>query len=311
MALLNVLTNVRIWVALGIVCALAIGPLGPLTPTLVIAVLMVQMTFSMEGCSFRRADFSDNKRAIVLTTAVCLVVGGGSCILFGLLFKASNPEVWQGWALLAAMPCAVSSVAISLFCRGDNKSSIICLTVIYLLALVTTPVLSFLFLGDAVSPLQVFKYLVLFIAIPLLVNIPLGKMNIDRKFRVSVINVMIFLLILLSLGYNRGYVFGDPWMVALILACNAVRIFGISFAILFVSKRYGLDRSKTLICLPLSIWRNSGLAMSLAMVLLLDAPEAVLPAVTAIVVEMVWFAVIIDHINKRWPAEGAADASVG
>ncbi|MDR3205952.1 MAG: Na+-dependent transporter [Candidatus Methanoplasma sp.] len=311
MALLNILTNVRIWVALGIVCALAIGPLGPQTPTLVIAVLIVQMTFSMEGVSFRKADFIDNRQIVLISTAICLVVGAGSCLLFGLLFKSSNPEVWQGWALLAAMPCAVSSVALSLFCRGNGKASIICLTTIYLLALATTPILSFFLLGDAVSPLQVFKYLILFIAVPLLINIPLGKVKIDRRFRVSVINIMIFFLILLSLGYNRGYVLGDPWTVMLILACNAVRIFGLGFAVLFISKRYGFDRSKALICLPVSVWRNSGLAMSLSMVLLLDAPEAVLPAVTSIVVEMVWFAVIIDHVNKRWPAEDAVGASVG
>ncbi|MDR0523699.1 MAG: Na+-dependent transporter [Candidatus Methanoplasma sp.] len=303
MALAEVFANVRIWVALGIACGLIFGSLGPETPTMVIAVLMVQMVLSMDGVSFKRADLKGRGRDVAAAVLVCYAAGGGMCVLCGLLFLGDAP-IWKGWALMAAMPCAVSSITISLFARGNLRLSILSMTAVYLLSLATAPLVTLALIGDAVSPLQIFKYVVLFIAVPLALNVPIGRANIDRRVKVSIINVMIFLLIMLSLGHNRGYVLSEPGAVLAMFALNIARIFGATLLMVRVFKKRGTDRSRGIIYVSMAVWRNSGLAMSLCMVLLADASEAVIPAMTAIVAEMIWFAVIIDYLNKRWPADG-------
>jgi BASS family bile acid:Na+ symporter len=304
MALLGVLTNIRNWVIVGIVCALLIGSWGPDTPTYVLIVLMVQMTLSMDGVTLKPKDIKEYRKTILYSILVVYGVGAGLTLLSGLFFFNSYPEVWQGWAILATVPCAVSSVTmVSLYARGNLKSGIMCVAVTYILSLATAPLISFVLIGDAVSPLEIFKYVVLFLAVPMLINIPLGKVEIDKRIKTITINVMLFLMIVFSLGYNREYIFNEPTLVTLVIIVNIIRIFGASFMMIFLFKKYGKSRDNCIVYIAMGVWRNSGLAMSLCLILLTDSPGAVIPCVVAMVIEMVWFAVVIEYLNKRWPVE--------
>jgi BASS family bile acid:Na+ symporter len=306
MALMGVLMNIRNWVAVGIILALLLGSFGPNTPTLVLIVLMVQMTLSMDGVTLKKADLKEYKRTILYSILVVYGLGSGLTLLSGLFFFSSYPEIWQGWAVLATVPCAVSSVTmVSLYARGNLRAGIICVAVTYILSLATAPLISFILIGNAVSPLEIFKYVVLFLAIPMLANIPLGKIKIDKRIRTITINIMLFLMILFSLGYNREYIFNEPGIVTLVIVANVIRIFGASFLMIFLFRKYGMNRSNSIVYIAMTVWRNSGLAMSLCLILLTDSPGAVLPCVIAMVVEMIWFAAVTEYLNRRWPAENA------
>src|SRR5215471_16516507 len=113
MAAMSILSNVRVWVLVGIICALIIGPIGDFTSTLIIFVLIVQMTFSMDGLSFNIKSLKENKGPIFYSMIACFGISTVLTLLLGSFFITGNPQIWNGWVVLAAVPCAVSVVTMS------------------------------------------------------------------------------------------------------------------------------------------------------------------------------------------------------
>lgn len=301
MALLNVLVNVRYWILAGVICAFLIGSVGDIASTLLIVVLIIQMSLSMEGLTLRTKDISDNSKGIILSLVSCFVISSGSALLMGLFFKSAYPDIWSGWVMLAATPCAVSVITFALYLKGDIKLSILATTVIYFCALIFTPLMTYIFAGDAVNPLQILKYVVLFIVIPLVATYPLKRLHLNRDVKVIGINMMMFTMVLLSVGFNRDYFFSEPTIVAYIALASFVRIFIVSLVMFYIMKRAEVQRDKAFVYLGMAVWKNSGLASTLCILLLADAPEAVLPCVISLLVETIWFGLLSGYFNKKWP----------
>ncbi|MDD2626217.1 MAG: Na+-dependent transporter [Candidatus Methanomethylophilus sp.] len=301
MPLKNVLMDLRIWVLAAVVVAFAVGSLGSVVSTLVIVVLMLQMIAAMEGLSFHRADFAKDKKPIFWSFFACFGICTGLTLAVGLLFMGPYPDVWKGWVMLAAVPSAVSVLTVALFMRGDMVMAVLSMTVIYLISLGLTPLLTTMLIGDAISPLEIFKYVLLFIAVPLLANIPLKRFKINRDAKVVFINFMMFMLIVLSVGKNRDYMLGDPLLVGLIVVACLFRTFAVSLIMLRVMKRHGAKRDNAVVYMGFAVWKNSGLATTMCLVLLADSPGAVLPCVISLLIESVWFAIMSGHLQKVWP----------
>ena len=301
MAMMNVLTDIRYWVAAAIVVAMLVGSLGEIVSDLVILVLMLQMIAAMHGLSFHRKDFKADAKPIFWSFVSCFGICTIITLLIGALFIPSNENLWYGWVMLAAVPSGVSVITLSLMMRGNRVMSVLALTVTYLIALGLTPLITTVFIGDAVSPLEIFKYVLLFIAVPLLVNVPLKKVRINRNAKVVFINIMMFLLMVFSIGNNRDFIFGEPDVVVLILLACVVRTFGVSLVMIHILKRRGADRDNSVVYMGFAVWKNSGLATTMCLVLLSGIPEASLPCVLSLLMESVWFAVMTGYIKKRWP----------
>ncbi len=301
MALLNVLTDVRCWIASGVVCALLLGSAGEVTSTLLIAVLMVQMSLSMEGLTLHRDDVRENSRGILLATLSCLAVSTVSALLMGLLFKQAHPDVWKGWALLASAPCAVSVITFTLYHKGDMKLSVLSSVVIYLCALVFTPAMTLLFTGGAVNPLQVLKYVILFIAVPLAATYPLRKLRLGRSAKLIGINMMMFAMVTLAVGFNRDSFIAEPVLVLYIALASFVRIFLLSLVMFRLMQRAAVDRGRAVVYLGMAVWKNSGLAATLCILLLSSAPAALLPCVVSLLMETLWFGAMGGYFGRRWP----------
>ncbi len=303
MALLNILTNVRYWIVLGVVLAFLVGSWGPSTSILVIIILMIQMTLSMDGLTLRKSDLIENKKPILWSVLSALVISSASALAVGALFITAYPDIWKGWVMLASVPAAVSVITVALYMKGNMIMTVLSTTVIYIIALLFTPLLTYLFIGNAISPLEIFKYVLLFIAVPILATIPLKKVKINRNVKVIVINAMMFLLILLSVGFNKNYIFGEPMVVLYVAIASFVRIFVVSFVMVRILKKTGCSRDNGVIYVAFAVWKNSGLATTLCLVLLTDAAEAVIPCVISLLIETLWFAVMASYINRLWPEE--------
>ena len=303
MALLNILTNVRYWIVLGVVLAFLIGSWGPSTSILVIIILMIQMTLSMDGLSLRKSDLIENKKPIIWSVVASMVICSASALAVGAFFITAYPDIWKGWVMLASVPAAVSVITVALYMKGNMVMTVLSTTVIYLIALLFTPLLTYVFIGNAISPLEIFKYVLLFIAVPILATIPLKKVKINRNVKLIVINAMMFLLILLSVGFNKNYIFGEPMVVLYVVIASFVRIFIVSFVMVHLLKKIGCSRNNGVIYVAFAVWKNSGLATTLCLVLLTDAAEAVIPCVISLLIETLWFAVMASYINRLWPEE--------
>lgn len=299
--LMNALENIRIWIFLSIIVAFIIGPVGDVS-TLIVVVLLLQMIGSMEGLRFERSDFSKNSKQVIYSLIATFVICSGMSLAIGSLFMGYNTELWYGWVILASAPCAVSVITSALYLKGNMKATILGLTACYFVALVFTPVITFIFLGDSISPLKIFSYVLLFVAIPLLVNIPLRRFKINRHYKIIFINATMGAMVFLSLGKNRDYMLADPTAVLLIVIACLIRIFLISLIVLYLCKRRGCSREDSEVYMVMSIWKNSALATSMCMVLLADSPEAVLPCVISLVIETIWFMVISRYFERIWPS---------
>ncbi|MCL2148516.1 MAG: Na+-dependent transporter [Methanomassiliicoccaceae archaeon] len=306
MALAGVVSDTRAWIVLGVACALIVGPVGEASSTLLVVVLIVQMTLSMDGLSFNRESLSENRRPILYSVAACFGVSTVAILLLGSLFMGGHPDIWKGWVMLAAVPCAVSVVTMSFFSRGNTTMCVLSLAVIYLAALAFTPFLTRALIGEDVSVARIFMYVVLFIAVPMAASVPLRRAGIGRATRIVAINAMLFLLVLLSLGQNRDYLFSEPGVVLLAAAACAVRIFAVSFAMLYILKRRGASRGNSMTYIPMAVWKNSGLGVTLCFVVFSGVPEAAMPCAISLLVELLWFAVFTRYVERGWPEGSAA-----
>ena len=302
MAAINALSNTGFWVVLGTICALIIGPIGDISSTLIVFVLIIQMTFSMDGLSLKAKTLKESKRQILYSFIACFGISTVAALLLGSLFIADYPDIWKGWVVLAAVPCAVSVVMVSFFSKGNTTMCVISVAAIYLAAMVLTPLITWFLIGESVSVLKIFSYVILFVAIPMAASVPLKKVKISRTARIVVINAMLFLLVFMSLGQNREYLFSEPGIVLIVAAACAVRVFAVSFIVLYFLKKKGANRDDSMVYIPMAVWKNSGLGVTLCFVLFGSMAEAAIPCAISLLVELLWFAVISNRIERAWPA---------
>ncbi len=298
----NYATDVRLFIAAGIVLALCIGSVGDSVATLSIGVLILQMTASIHGMHIGKDEFHSDIKPAFISLVCCFGICTGSALLMGLLFM-NDTSLWYGWVMLSAVPAGVSVVTLSLIMKGNMGMTMISMVLVYACALAITPLMTYLFIGDAISPLEILKYIVLFIGIPVLLNIPLGKVSIQRKYKVTFINFMMMLLVVLALGNNRDFILAHLDMVGLILAACVFRTFVVGSLILYILRRKGIRRDNTVVYTGYAVWKNSGLAASLCMILLVAYPTAALPCAVSLVTESVWFALTSKAVATHWPSE--------
>lgn len=306
MTLLNLLTDVKAWVIIGIILGITVGFDSPDSATILMVVLIVQMTLSLDGLSFGREDFRRDAKGIAINVACCFLVNTGLTLITGLFF-IDDTALWYGWVMLSAVPCGVSVVSAALLMKGDTKLAVLSLTAIYILALGLTPLITHTLIGSAVSPLEVLRYILMFILIPFILTIPLKRLHLPRVPKVIGINIMMMLMISIGLGSRRDYIFTEPMVVVWIVIACLFRIFAFSTVLTIALKRMGAERGAAITHISMAFWKNSGMAASMTMALLATVyPSAVLPCIVSLVMEASWFAIFNALVRRIWPAEGSA-----
>ena len=298
----NYATDVRIFILMGIVLALCIGSLGEIVSTLSIVVLIFQMTASIQGLHLDREEMRRDLCPSLISLFCCFGLCTATALLCGLFFRGDQ-ALWYGWVMLASVPAGVSVVTLSLMMKGNMAMTLLSMVIIYGCALAITPLMTYVLIGDAVSPLEILKYIILFIGIPVFLNIPLSRVTIQRKYKVTFINFMMMLLIIFALGTNRDFIFSNLDIIGCIVLLCAIRTFGVATFMLMVMKRKGCNRENTLVHVGYSVWKNSGLGASLCMILLVAYPLAALPCALSLVTESVWFAITNKEVATRWPSK--------
>lgn len=296
-------TDVRLYVLAGIIVAFLVGSLGEIVASLSIIVLMMQMAASIHGLHLEKGDYGANLRPAFVSLICCFGISTLTALALGLLFKGAYPGMWYGWVMLAAVPSGVSVVTLALMMKGNMAMALISMVVIYGLALFITPAMTIVLIGDAVSPLEILKYVILFIAIPVGANFILSRFTVQRKYKITFINVMMFLLLVFALGRNRDFIIQDGMVVVYIALACVLRTFLVGAVILRYGRKNGHDRSNIVVYTGYAVWKNSGLATSMCMLLLPGFPEAALPCAISLVIESVWFAVTNKEVASHWPAD--------
>ncbi len=301
MALLEVLEDIKVWIVVAIVLALVIGFDSPDASTIMMIALIAQMAVALDGIQFSRSDFGTYRKPIVVNIVCCFGICTGFTLLTGLLF-IDDSALWTGWVMLSAVPCAISVVPSALYLKADPKLAVLSLTVIYIVAIALTPLITHVLIGDSVNPLEVLRYILMFILIPFVLTVPLKRLHLKRAPKTLFINLMMFVLVFAGLGSRQEFVFGEPMVVlALVVAC-IFRIFLVSTVIVLAMRRMRVNRNNGLNYVTFCYWKNSGMSASLTMGLFAATmPEAVLPCVVSLIVEAIWFAILTKYIDRMWP----------
>ena len=303
---MNPIWDIKAWIILGIILGFVLGFDHPDAPTMLIITLMIQMTLALQGLKFDFSDIGSNKRPMLVCLLLCFGLNTGITLLTGLLF-IQETALWYGWIMLSAVPCAISVMTMAFYMKGDMKLGMLGFSLIYIVALVLTPALTHVLMGEAASWVKILEYVVLFVVVPVVIDIPLNRVTIPPRVKILVMNAVILVMVFISVGFRRDYIIDNPDIAVLLLAANIFRIFVPSLILLFLLKKMNYDRDKGVVYIAISAWRNSGLATTLCIIMFSTTyPDALLPAVMSLLVENLWFVIMQGSFDKLWP-KAAAD----
>ena len=297
------ISDLRVWIAGALVLSLLLDTLDLPSSELIVVALMVQMTLSMDGLSISKEMLSEGRREMLHSVLLCYGVNTGITLVVGSLFLATDHEaMWAGWVLLASMPCAISVVTAAILTRGDLNAAVVAVASTYVSGIALAPAISFALIGNAVSPLEILKYIVLFIAVPALLTIPLRRLRLDRKVKVPIINMMMAIMLFLSVSSNRDFMLSYPLTIAVVLVAASMRLLALAAVSRWMNRRLKTDRGSVPVYHVLCVWKNTGLSVSMCM-LLAGTPESVIPCFVCMIVESLWFSM---YTSKKSSAADVA-----
>ena len=303
---MNRLLDVKLWIVVAIILGLVFGFDHPDAPSMLIITLMLQMTLALQGLKFDFSDMKDNRKGVIFCLILCFVLNSGITLLTGLLF-IDDEALWYGWVMLASVPCAISVMTTAFYLKGDMKLSMLSFSMIYIVALVFTPVLTHVLMGEAASWLKILEYVLLFVVIPIAIDVPLNRITIPPLVKIIAMNIILLCMVFISVGFRRDYIISNPDVALWLLLANIVRIFVPCFILLFMLKKIGVHRDRSVVYCSMATWRNSGLATTLCIVMFSTTfPNALLPAVLSLMVENLWFVIFQATYDKMYSSPKTA-----
>jgi BASS family bile acid:Na+ symporter len=245
--------------------------------------LILMMTLSLSSIELRSMKIGSHKKTIrnafILSFMLCTIITLAMAFLF-------RGDLRSGWILEAAVPSAVSVISFTYLWGGHTEASAVSSIFIYALSLAVTPFITLIFLGKAVSEATLLTYVGLEIFIPIALSRVIKQLVTSAITRNIFINICFFVLVIAITGANRALIFSSGIVVLVLAALAIIRTFGVGTIYSQYCFKKGMDRRSTVHLTLFSTYKNTGMAASLALVLL--KPEAALPAAVCMVVEVFW-----------------------
>lgn len=269
--------------------------------------LCVMMCFSL--CNMKLAGLNPKHYSKDITKAFfcCMILGLGVTVLISFFFEG---DIRHGWILEAAVPSAVSVIPFTALLLGNMKSAIVSSTVIYFAALLVTPLVTLIFLGEAIDPMTLLEYIALLIVVPLIVSRFMRRLSIPPAAGTIVINLSFAVLVVAIAGSNNYVFFGEPVLLVSLLIAAVLRTFGVGICLNALLKKKGEAREDRVPEILFATHKNTGMAGALAVALIGDA--AAIPAAVCMTVDIVWLIYIskfmfpAPKLKEEQPASSAA-----
>lgn len=256
--------------------------------------LVVMMSFSLCSMQFRGLKLGAHRRAVRNGFLMSFVLATGITIALAFLFTG---DLRNGWILAAAVPSAVSVIPFTLILGGDMEGTLVSSAAIYIIALVLTPVITLVFIGQAVSVETLLWYVGMLIAIPVVVSRGLRRVKIDPYGRSVAINVAFAVLVIAVAGANRGVFFGEPGLLLALIAVAVVKTFGIGAAVNLYTRKKDTAWESRVPEVLFATHKNTGMAAALAIALL--GPAAAVPATVCMTVDIAWLIYVSKFMFSR------------
>ncbi len=131
----------------------------------------------------------------------------GTVILLLAWWLMPTWDLWVGYVLVATAPPGIAIVPFTHVLKGNLRLSLLGTFGVYLISLFLTPLLIYLFTGEAaISPLRLLNTMVFLILVPFIVSQFLRKINVAdylARLRGSIINWGFFVVIFSVVGLNQ------------------------------------------------------------------------------------------------------------
>jgi bile acid:Na+ symporter, BASS family len=283
----NILANNPLMMVLAFITAMVVGgfPEGIFLTNSNIAMLslIAMMSLSLTALRLRGLKLRDHALPIRNAFILSFVLSTGTTIALSYLFQG---DVRTGWIIMAAVPSAVSIVPFTYLLGGDLDSTLVSSASLYIFALAATPLVTLVFLGTAVDVTTLLSYVAYLILLPMIASRLLRQVDIRPHQKGMAINVAFFVLVVAVAGPNRNVFFGDPAILAGLVAVALVRQFGVGLVTNWYLIRKKAPRTRRVPEVLFASYKNTGMAATLAIALI--GPTAAVPATVCTLVDIVW-----------------------
>lgn len=257
------------------------------------AALVIMMTFSTAEIQFRHLiQLREMWRRVLISTAINLLILTPIILAVANLMPDLDPSHLLGFSIMAASPPAIAVVGYTKILGGDVKLALLSNMLSYLLALLYTPILMALLLGNAqAATLNILFALALYIIVPMLLSRLLPRARGSQTLTAPIVIGMGVVIVYATTGSALQASFPTITELLEIGLVGLSRTF-LSGIILFYSSI--LARAPVERAIVYSLFgsqKNLGLAA--AIVLQLSGPESLLPIALCIPLEALFFATLL------------------
>jgi predicted Na+-dependent transporter len=247
---INIINHRDFVLSAAIVCGLILGEQIKVIADFSIWILAVIMVFAISGFSFRSwIPVKNALKPIAISILLNFVIFGAVLISLAWLFfrSSENFEYYIGLVLIAAAPPGPSIIPFSAMMKGDNSFSVTGVFGLYFAAMIFTPLILLIFLGESlVNPIMIFRILITIIIIPLVLSRFLRHkkvLPIVEKSRDTIMKWGFFMVITIIVGSSSSVIFSQPASVLIISGVFAISMYvlGAVYHIFMKKRKKRLD----------------------------------------------------------------------
>ena len=271
-------------VASGLVVGFATGGFPAYSKEISQVALVLGMTFSLTEISIAGISPRTEIRRFLIAFAMSYVVLSGLILTFAIL--SPDPQIRNGWVLMAAVPPAIAVVPITSILKGDTRRSLISLAFLYVLGLGLVPAITLVFTSQAAPFGELVVQTVLLIGVPLVASRFLRRWPRVADFRGSAVSVSFFFLVVAIAGSTRAPLLAYPELIASLALLSFARTFLLGGVVFVVTRALRVPWAERVAVTAFSSFKNLGLTVVLAFAVF--GSVATLPSIVSLVFEILW-----------------------
>jgi len=306
---LSVLNHRDFVLSLALVVGLILGEHTRPLAEISVYTLAFVMVFATTGFSFKSwVPVSNALKPLVWSTFLNFIIFGLVLIGLSWLFFSNDPghryfPYYIGFILVAAAPPGPSVIPFSTMLKGDNNFSVTGVFGLHFIAMLLTPLILFIFLGQSlINPIKIFYIMVQLIIIPLVISRFLRHPKVlpaIEKHRETVIKWGFFLVVTPIMGMSASVFFSEPGVVLIMSLILLIAMYLLGFLYHIIMDKSGARRSMIISSTFMMTTKSSAFSAVAAFTFFRGEPMIALPsAVVSVFVTL--FIIVYSGFLKWW-----------
>ena len=307
--LLSILNHRDFVLSLALVVGLILGEHTRPLAEISVYTLAFVMIFATTGFSFKSwIPIKNALYPLAWSTFLNFILFGLVLIGLSWLFFSNDPAhpyfpYYVGFILVAAAPPGPSAIPFATMLRGDNNFSVTGVFGLHFIAMVLTPLILLIFLGQSlINPMKIFNIMVQLIVIPLIVSRFLRHRKVlptVEKYRDTVIKWGFFLVITPIMGMSSSVFFSEPGVVLIMSVILLISMYLLGFLYHIIMAKSGANRAMIISSTFMMTTKSSAFSAVAAFTFFQGEPMIALPsAVVSVFVTL--FIIAYSAFLKWW-----------